>query len=157
MKALATAGMVALAGLLTTADCVSEEPAHDLWERGECSSCHEEAPRYHLESRWDVLHGRLEPALSDRCETCHEGGFCVDCHAQAPDTHTAAFTRPGTRSDDGALHALLGRLRPSACAACHDRLAADCGSCHLQPEIAAWDRQAVEELSRWAPLLEASP
>lgn len=128
-------------------------PTHHRREKGECSSCHEDAPRYHTEARWDLTHGRAEPQVAARCGTCHSPETCTDCHARPPTSHTEGFLRPtGGRQAD--LHTVLGHARPSSCIACHQRPLAQCAGCHSLAETRRWQERATAELERWMPLME---
>ena len=145
---LAVAGM--LGGALL-GDSKGSDP-HELWARGDCASCHDEAPRHHLEQRWELVHGRAEEGRA--CASCHDGSSCTGCHGRPPSSHDSAFRSPG---DGDGRHALLGRLGPSACGACHKRFASDCAPCHLLAELEPWQERADEVLEPWRSLLEESP
>lgn len=130
-------------------------PPHERQGLGECASCHDEAPRYHREPRWDVAHGHAEPVVAERCRTCHEPRTCVACHDQAPATHTAGFLRPVAETSEAGLHTVLGRARPASCVVCHTTPSAECSGCHRVDEARAWIDDADEVLDRWRDLLEA--
>ena len=139
----------------------SLDPAHEQWSAGKsCSECHQDlegsaapaAPRYHGEDSWRYVHGRTREPDSQRCFSCHTAQACESCHQIAPDSHTQSFRRPASATNDARRHALLGRLRPSSCMACHRSLPQDCSDCHVPSEIQAWTRDGAESLSRWPEL-----
>jgi hypothetical protein len=135
----------------------AEEPAypHERFGRGECGSCHEEAPRYHQEQRWELSHSHAGPELVDDCRTCHAPGTCAECHAKPPQTHTSGFLRPVAGTPEAGLHTVLGRERPSACVVCHSAPVRECSGCHQPHEVRVWTEEARDTLERWRPQLEA--
>lgn len=128
---------------------------HERFGRGECASCHDEAPRYHQDQRWELSHGQADFDLAEDCRTCHAPGTCADCHANTPATHTAGFLRPVAGTSEAGLHSVLGRERPSACVVCHDAPVSECSGCHQPKEVRAWTEGAHDVLDRWRPQLEA--
>ncbi len=139
----------------------SQSPAHRLWSDGKsCSECHQDtegsvapaAPQYHADSSWRYVHGRTREAESQRCFTCHAVRDCESCHQTPPDSHTQSFRQPTGGTRDARRHALLGRLRPSSCMACHRSLPQDCATCHELSEILTWTREGAESLSLWPEL-----
>ncbi len=157
MNQLATAMLAA--SLLTQGQCVdNDEPTHEQWTEGDCASCHEDdPPSYHADGQWTVVHGRSEHARVDDCASCHETKECADCHARKPASHTPGFLQPAAHGPERQLHAALGRLRPSACGACHQSLALECTTCHAADEVWPWQTDANERLLRWAPMLQDTP
>ncbi len=116
----------------------------ERWARGDCAQCHQDDaiagahPQYHADPAWATTHGRAPQARPERCLSCHTVDECRDCHALPPDTHTEGFRRPIGGDDDARRHALLGRLRPSACATCHTDVVTECAGCHAPRQSAAW-------------------
>jgi len=145
-----------LLAVLTPATCVEKQtPPHELWDRGDCSSCHDgEAPKHHTETDWLRGHGRSRGAEPERCAACHPSEECQECHERAPDSHTPGFLRPGAAGPDRQRHAVLARLNPGGCAVCHLQLHADCSPCHGPTEIWSWQS---EEPPSWVPLEGAEP
>lgn len=132
--------------------------APDWWREGTCEKCHSPegdagsaAPRYHDEQFRQFTHGRTGMS-QERCLKCHSEDGCRDCHARAPQTHTAGFRKPAALAPDAQRHAVLARIRPSACMSCHGNFNALCGNCHTSRETEAWGEAAREPLRRW-PLL----
>lgn len=153
--ALAGAALVAVAA----ARRAPPEAPHERWARGDCAACHADperadgAPAYHGEPGWAVVHGRTDGAGAPRCLQCHTVDRCRDCHARAPDTHTPGFVNPADAGEDARRHAVLGRLRPSACLTCHTRPVADCVGCHVVAEVQDWAEAAATALAPWPPAL----
>jgi hypothetical protein len=145
---------VALVSLGARALRAGGDDPHERWARGDCGECHRDDavagahPAYHTEPGWDVVHGRSPQARPERCLSCHQADECRDCHARPPDTHTAGFRRPAGAGDDARRHAILGRLRPSACATCHVDVVTECDACHSPRQSAAW-----AEDTRWLEVL----
>lgn len=132
--------------------------APDWWRKGECEKCHSpegdaesSAPRYHTGQFCLYTHGRTD-MTEDRCLKCHSAQGCRDCHSRAPQTHTTGFRKPTALAPDAQRHAVLARIRPSACMACHSNFNAMCGACHTRPETDAWAEAALVPLRRW-PIL----
>jgi len=156
MNQFATASL--LVAFFTQGQCVDDVPTHDQWSAGDCASCHEDdPPDAHTQTRWDVQHGRAPGATPDRCVSCHPSEDCTTCHQLSPTSHTPGFVRPGAQGPEHQLHATLGRVRPSACATCHDPLTEHCTACHELTEVWPWQQAADETLAPWGALLGVQP
>jgi len=132
---------------------------HERFARGECADCHADAqdrptgaPRYHDPPGWDAVHGRDDRAAPARCQGCHAPDSCRACHRRPPETHTAAFVRPAEVGPGARQHALLGRLRPEACATCHVEVVSSCVECHTVDEATRWSEATAPQRARWAPV-----
>ncbi len=156
-----TLGLIAIALLLAMAVFALRTrgtpppPTHDMFAQGDCAECHEQAPAYHLVENWAFTHGRAHQGLEESCEACHSAQSCNQCHDRAPVTHTPDFRNPGTDTVDAERHAVVARVRPSACGGCHQSLAEDCTKCHTLGEVDAWSERARVALARWQTLLGA--
>lgn len=159
------------AGVLTTSATAiwyaTQDPHHNLveselapqwWTQGKCRECHSadgaqgsKAPAYHSAQFRQFTHGRSE-LKEDRCLKCHNVQGCRDCHALAPQNHTADFRKPGSDTDEASRHPLLARLRPSACLTCHGNFNVSCGRCHNRAESDAWTEEARKTQHRWPKL-----
>ncbi len=150
-----SASMVVVSVAVSSVERCSEHASpHERASAGQCASCHDEAPRHHLETEWDVGHGHVGPEIAGRCRTCHEPRTCVACHEQSPASHTAGFLRPVGDGAEAGLHTVLGDAHPAACVVCHGTPNAECGGCHRPEETRAWVQDAEEDLDRWRDLLE---
>ena len=142
-------------GVAASLVATNGDPAapHERFGQGDCASCHERAPGYHLTSGWPLTHGRTEPQLADRCGTCHAPDTCTACHERPPATHTMGFRSPGSDSLDGERHARLAQVAPSSCLVCHRSFARDCTRCHALDEVTPWAARGGEALARWRTLV----
>ncbi len=129
------------------------DASHQRFGRGECAECHDDAPTYHLESSWELSHGRVEDPVEHRCASCHPADTCASCHGLAPASHVSDFRHPGANSLEAERHAALGRARPSACIVCHAEPVAECSTCHSIGEIEPWVKDAKTALGRWTDTL----
>ncbi len=127
--------------------------AHDSFAMGDCAVCHEDAPKFHIESQWVLTHGRSPVAVENRCVSCHSPQSCTGCHSLAPASHTANFRNPESNTHEAERHVVFGRARPSSCLVCHRSLATECTSCHRLEEINPWAERGRDELLRWKSLL----
>ena len=133
------------------------------WQRGECQSCHNtggeagsSAPRYHSTQFRQFTHGREPGSNPESCFQCHTVNACQTCHSSPPANHNLGFKRPGGGDTDARRHALLARLRPSACMVCHGNFNQLCVECHNRTEAEPWAKLASETLAPW-PMLKRTP
>jgi hypothetical protein len=99
--------------------------------RDTCDECHQSMrPQSHTVSWREFDHGPEAATDSQPCATCHNGGFCIACHARAPRSHfpLVEFAR-GSHAE-----LALGDLR--ACTVCHD-MDRDCVGfgCHTRQTL----------------------
>lgn len=132
---------------------IEPDPTHARFASGECASCHDTGPKYHGATTWPVTHGRSPFAIEDRCQRCHAAEVCTACHGLAPATHTIGFREPSGDDRDATRHALLARVRPSACLVCHADVATDCGRCHGLADLAPIVERGLRDLDRWKEVL----
>lgn len=145
------------------------ENVHEWRKRKECLECHlshtglKYANRdldgvlipptnYHTEQFRRYTHGRTAEYTPASCFTCHEQATCHSCHNIIPENHTAGFTEPVGDSVGMQQHILLGRIRPSACLACHKSFVSQCTGCHTADETIKWENKGQRELYRWKEL-----
>ncbi len=136
--------------------------ARSQWTEGRCVECHSAnadqpsdswiQPQFHTASFRRFTHGRIEGEPGGKCFTCHSPKSCRSCHERAPDSHTEGFVRPYRDSRARSQHALLGKIRPGACAVCHQDLLGDCSDCHTPAETLDWRSDAENHLNRWPSL-----
>ena len=135
---------------------------HTRWRRGECTECHRPLdtlasssapasapPRYHREDGWALTHGRRSDAQPAKCLTCHGKQVCKACHDRAPSSHVTDFKTPRGRNSASVAHAVLARIRPSACLICHGRFADQCTGCHSIKSLEEWSQVAYSTLEPW--------
>jgi hypothetical protein len=84
-------------------------------KRDTCDDCHRiMRPADHQVTWREFDHGPAAAARTDGCATCHQGDFCVACHA---------FVRPRSHFPIGDFtnggHGLFARTNLRACVACH--------------------------------------
>ncbi|MBI4511449.1 MAG: hypothetical protein HY698_17585 [Deltaproteobacteria bacterium] len=97
-----------------------------------CSDCHRVSrPQDHVATFREYDHGPSALTNTERCATCHDGEFCVTCHARPPRSHfpLKGFAERSGMAEPG--HAPLARRDTRACLACHAPLH-DCSrsGCH---------------------------
>lgn len=147
------------------------ENVHDWRKRGECVECHSardgkplaaDNPQgraippaeYHDEEFRRYTHGRYERHQPQACLSCHERRVCDDCHARLPESHSEGFTRPAGDTPGALRHAMLGRVRPSSCLACHRGFMGGCLDCHGPRQMQDSQQRAWKMLGGWATVLE---
>jgi len=143
--------------LVATLRPMAQPASHEMYSRGDCAACHDQAPTYHDDAQWASNHGRTDDDHVGRCASCHARSACVGCHTTAPPSHTSAFRSPQARGAAEAQHVYVARSEPAACLTCHAQAASDCGSCHDFSEITKWSKKARANLARWDDLLGERP
>ncbi|MEZ4239265.1 MAG: cytochrome c3 family protein [Myxococcota bacterium] len=87
-----------------------------------CATCHDRvaAPEGHGPG-WLDAHGPA--SRTERCDSCHRGSECVDCHERREPVRFAVHDRSFL-----AVHGIAVRTDPAGCGSCH--VEAFCVACH---------------------------
>lgn len=125
------------------------EPA---FARTDCRMCHPSLPEASMrpasafshEAAFLPRHGRLAVQPAASCGSCHDQGFCADCHARSaparlevllPDRNDRAFVH---RGDYVARHSLDAASSSASCTGCHG--VSTCVECHSRQGVASTGR-----------------
>lgn len=103
-----------------------------------CGDCHTDgrAALNHTMG-FNIRHKLYAAQQKQVCETCHDGAFCADCHANKEELKPSDKYKdsPGRalphRGDYLTQHRIDGRINPASCFPCHGRQNNErCRVCH---------------------------
>lgn len=105
----------------------------------DCTECHTDkyASMNHKALDFYQKHGFYAASSRIACASCHQEGFCVDCHASKDELKPSEKFADSPermlphRGDYLGQHKIDGRIDPSSCAKCHGRQNNQrCTTCH---------------------------
>jgi hypothetical protein len=140
-------------------DCFSCHNHLKEYRRASCKRCHQSLNRFPIkyvssfnhQGNFLKEHSRWARASADLCATCHDQGYCADCHSSR--AGMLASRKQADRSGRRFIHrgawisrhAAASRADPGSCTRCHS--SKTCASCHRSRGISA-SRLATSKATR---------
>lgn len=144
MNRLLTMTLVASLALGATLLYAAEDHnAYRTMKIAECTECHRESSvtPNHV-GGWNKEHALKASKAGANCATCHDQGFCLDCHKgggidadlHASQGRSVNYVPKSHRSDFREIHPIMAMDSPRSCEKCH--ATKFCQACHekFQPE-----------------------